>query len=64
MRFNEIGVNIEDDKYGTWEIDDTRRPKLTLKHLNKIRKRREIAKAEHAQMVQDFQPMYSKSSEE
>lgn len=64
MRFNELAQNAKDDKYGTWDIDDTRRPKLTLKQLNKMRSMREMAKAEHAQQVDQFKTMYARSSGE
>lgn len=59
MRFNEIAQSAEDDDFGKWEIDDTRRPKMTLRHLNKMRKRRESAKAEHDKMVSGYKEMYS-----
>ena len=43
MRFNEVKTsNAEDDQYTKWDFDDTRRPRLTLKHLNKMRKNKEI----------------------
>lgn len=64
MRFNELAQNAKDDKYGTWDIDDTRRPKLTLKQLNKMRSMREMAKAEHAEQVDQFKTMYARSSGE
>jgi len=59
MRFNEIAQSAEDDDFGKWDIDDTRRPKMTLRHLNKMRKRRESAKAEHEKMVSGYKEMYS-----
>lgn len=59
MRFNEIAQSAEDDEHGKWDIDDTRRPKMTLKHLNKMRKRRESAKAEHEKMTAGYKEMYS-----
>ena len=49
MRFNELAQNAEDDKSNQWDLDDTRRPKLTLRHLNKMRNRRELARAEQIQ---------------
>ena len=37
-------------KYGiTYKLNDTRRPKLTLRHLNKLRKYREFKQSEMAQ---------------
>ena len=44
----------EDDKHNQHEYDDTRRPKLTLRHLNKLRKIQELKKLEgeaHAEFV-------------
>jgi len=64
MRFNELAQNAKNDNIGTWDIDDTRRPKLTLKQLNKMRSMREMAKAEHAEQVEQFKTMYARSSGE
>ena len=30
MRFNELAQDAKDDEYNKWDMDDTRRPKLTL----------------------------------
>ena len=64
MRFNELAQNAKNDNIGTWDIDDTRRPKLTLKQLNKMRNMREMAKANHAGQVEQFKTMYARSSGE
>lgn len=63
MRFNELNAKVaqEDQK---WDIDDTRRPRLKLKHINKMRFMREQRKAEHRQEVQDYKSMYSQGSAE
>jgi len=45
MRLNEF-YNPENDSWQKREIGDTRKPKLTLEQLNKLRKVREIKKAE------------------
>jgi len=58
MRFGEIAQSAENDEYNKWEIDDTRRPKLTLKHLNKMRGMREIAKVEHIEQVKQWKIQY------
>lgn len=63
MRFNEVARNAEDDEYGKWDFDDTRRPKLTLKHLNKMRKVKEMAKAEHIEQSAQWKEMYARASE-
>jgi hypothetical protein len=62
MRFKEVDNGTrkaEDDEYGTWKIDDTRRPRLTLKHINKMRNSREMKRAEHQREVEQFKDMYS-----
>lgn len=66
MRFNEVESSrqAENDEYGKWDIDDTRRPKLTLKHINKMRKMRELKKTEHSQEVQQYKAMYSSQQSE
>ena len=35
MRFNELAQSAEHDEFNKWDLDDTRRPKLTLKHFLK-----------------------------
>jgi hypothetical protein len=64
MRFNELAQDATQDDYGTWELDDTRRPKLTLRHLNKMRKKREMSKMEHMDMVNSFKDIYARPSGE
>lgn len=58
MRFSDMAQNAEDDNYNKWELDDTRRPKLTLRHLHKLRNMKELAKAEHAERVEDYKDIY------
>lgn len=64
MRFNEVERNAKDDDYGTWEVDDTRRPRLTLKHLNKMRNMREMSRAEHIEQVAQYKDMYARGGSE
>ena len=59
MRFNELAQSAEHDEFNKWELDDTRRPKLTLKHLNRMRNRQEKAQAEHMEMTKQYKQMYS-----
>ena len=59
MRFNELAQSAENDEFNTRDIDDTRRPKLTLAHLNKMRGMKEVAKAEHMDMAVNWKKMYS-----
>ena len=64
MRFNELAQNAKDDESNKWELDDTRRPKLTLRHLNKMRNRRELARAEHKDKLEDVQLQYGATPKE
>lgn len=52
------------DSYSTIEKDDTRRPRLTLRHLNKLRKMRELRKMEKAAHEEFVHTMYGASEEE
>jgi len=63
MRFNELAQDAKDDKYNKWDFDDTRRPKITLRHLNKMRNRRELARSEHASKVEKVQMQYGQSND-
>ena len=58
MRFGEIAQSAENDEYNKWDIDDTRRPKLTLRHLNKMRNMQEVAKVEHIEQVKQWKIQY------
>lgn len=62
MRFQELKEYYEadDDKINTAQIDDTRRNRLTLQHLNKLRKKRELENLEKQTRVQNLSSMYSK----
>lgn len=63
MRFNELAQNAEEDNYNKWDIDDTRRPRLTLRHLNKMRNMKEMSRLEHAEKVQDYKAMYGSADQ-
>ena len=67
MRSNEFLVEYydsEDNEYGNRKIDDTRRNRLTLKHLNKLRKQREVHASEYALRVDAIKDIYKKASAE
>lgn len=49
----------EDDKFNQAELGDTRRPRLTLRHLNKLRKIQELKKLEMAAHKDFVKTMYS-----
>ena len=44
MRFNDLSQDDKEDRSAQWSVYDTRRPKITLKHLNKMRNMKEMAK--------------------
>lgn len=58
MRLNEF-YNPENDSWQQREIGDTRKPKLTLEQLNKLRKVREIKKAEQIEHDKFVRLMYA-----
>lgn len=53
----------QDDEYSNRDINDVRRSRLTLKHLNRLRKQREIHKVEHASRLEKVQQIYRTPSE-
>lgn len=56
--------DMSDDKYTYIEIDHMRRPRITLKHLQKLRKTRSIEELETAQRQRDVSRIYSPNAEE
>ena len=48
MKFRELReyYEAEDDNFNSAKIDDTRKNRLTLNHLNKLRKKRELERLE------------------
>lgn len=66
MRSTEIlneYYDSENDNYNNRKIDDTRKARLTLKHLNRLRKQREVHKVEHATRTQRIKQIYAKPQE-
>lgn len=53
-----------DDELGVAHMDDTRRPRLTMLHLQKLRKCRDIEKYETAQHINFLPDMYAVSAEQ
>jgi hypothetical protein len=47
-----------DDELGKAKMDDTRRPRLTMLHLQKLRKSRDAEKYETAQHLEFLPDMY------
>lgn len=52
--------DAEKDNYNNREIDDVRKQRLTLKHLNRLRKQREVHNIEHATRVEKIKKIYAK----
>lgn len=51
--------NPENDKLGVAHLDDTRRPRLTLMHLQRLRKSRDVERVDRAQHLEFLPDMYS-----
>jgi hypothetical protein len=55
--------NPADDELGKAHMDDTRRPRLTMHHLQKLRKSRDAEKYEKAQHLNFLPDMYGVSAQ-
>lgn len=55
--------NPADDSLGQAELDDTRRPRLTMTHLQKLRKARDAERYEKVEHLQFLPDMYGQSAE-
>lgn len=62
MEVKDSFQTAEDNQYQTADKDDTRRPRLTLKHLGKLRKMREIRKLENEDRKELFKKIYARPS--
>lgn len=61
MRINKISEGFydpSDDVLSQLDIDDTRSPKLTLRHINKLRKMREAKKLDLNDRKKFYKDMY------
>ena len=66
MRSGEFLVeyyDAEDNEYANRKIDDVRRKRLTLKHINRLRKQREIHNVEHASRTNRVKKIYGRPAE-
>jgi len=52
-----------DDEYGKAHMDDTRRPRLTMLHIQKLRKARDAERYEKAQHIDFLPDMYGQSAQ-
>ncbi len=67
MRASEMLVEFydpEDDQLGQAKMDDTRRPRLTMIHIQKLRKSRDAEKYEKAQHLEFLPDMYGQSDQQ
>lgn len=66
MRYKQISENYSpsDDKHNQIDHGDTRKSRLTLMHLNKLRKIREYRKVKNQERMELVSKMYGKSSDE
>jgi len=65
MRAAELLVEFydpADDELGKAKMDDTRRPRLTMLHLQKLRKSRDAEKYEKAQHLTFLPDMYGQAA--
>jgi hypothetical protein len=53
-----------DDNYTIVDIDHKRRPRITLRHLQKLRKTRSIEDLEQKQRIDDVAYIYGRPDEE
>lgn len=54
--------NPADDELGKAHMDDTRRPRLTMYHLQKLRKSRDVESYEKAQHINFLPDMYGQTA--
>ena len=54
----------QDDKYMNVNIDHRRRPRITLRHLQKLRKTRSIEDLEQKQRIDDVAYIYGRTDSE
>ena len=67
MRGHEILSELydaNDDNYTFIDIDHMRRPRITLRHLQKLRKTRSIEELETIQRMRDVSRIYSPPAQE
>ena len=66
MRASELLIEFYDpasDQSGQAKMDDTRRPRLTMVHIQKLRKARDAEKYDKAQHLDFLPDMYGQSAQ-
>lgn len=67
MKASELLVEMydpADDQMGQAKMDDSRRPRLTMLHIQKLRKSRDAEKYEKAQHAAFLPDMYGQSNQD
>ena len=62
MKTREIineNYDMEDDEYMKAKMSDSRRPRLTIRHLNKLRKLKDIRRVENQERSEFVAKMYA-----
>ena len=52
--------DAEENNYANRKIDDVRKQRLTLKHLNRLRKQREVHNVENANRTKRVKKIYAR----
>jgi hypothetical protein len=52
--------DAENNNYNNRKVDDVRKQRLTLKHINRLRKQREVHNIEHATRIEKIKKIYAK----
>ena len=60
MEVKEGFVDVQNDEFHTANKMDTRRPRLTLQHLGKLRKMREIRNMEVEERKEVYKTIYAR----
>ena len=66
MRSKELLVEYyeaEENDFANRQIDDVRKSRLTLKHLNRLRKQREVHNIEHATRTEKVKRIYARTGD-
>ena len=55
--------DAEENNFANRKIDDTRKTRLTLKHINRLRKQREVHNVEYANRTQRVKKIYARPAQ-
>ena len=55
--------DAEENNFANRKIDDVRKARLTLKHLNRLRKQREVHNIEHANRTKRVKKIYARPAQ-